>query len=372
MTFREHFDRYRDGTATDEERRMVDEELEKAALINEHLFGSWEETPADPPARELKYVRKSLRRRNITLVLTSVVLVIALLLSIPLAERMYFDPTLHTTSSTTMTDLELALWCYYDLLAPDQIFSCISSCTDTGFGTWSLEVCYLDWDSPSYHSYRTAVLDKNEIHFPRNTLFYSPTDLFNFGSIQIGTDSADYHSIQEIEWQLADVEEDASVYVAVSFNGDLTAAELFDLMDRYDFVIRWAGVRAGHPSDPLEPLIGMHLDSHRQDDGINADYPDLIGPVTEYNAELHFHSMVEYCRGYTAQTMDLGIIEDSAYYDTVLNELDENGLRFYGAYFTASVEVFRDLAADGHITDFRLLEDREPGGMIYLAPSFGG
>lgn len=373
MTFREKMDRYRAGTATPEERRAVEEELDKAAIINDYLFGSWEESEtAEAPAGELKQVKKSLRRRNIGLVLTSVVLVVVMLLSVPMVEKMYFDPTQMSTSSARMPDLGLAMECYYDLFSPEQNFVFISSITDTGFAKWNVELAFFDGDERSMHSYLDASVEKNEIKFPRNTLFYVPTDHFNMGPLELDVDSVGYEADYEIGWQLADVEDDTSVYAAVSFNADLSAEELFDLMDEYGLLVRWAGVRAGRPSDPLTPLIGMRLDTYREDCGINTDYPDFAGAINAYNAEQHFRSELEYLRDYEQNTMNIGVIEDPDYYDKVLAELDEGGLRFYGAYVTASAGVFRAMAVNGDMTHFKILEICEDRGFAYMAPTFGG
>lgn len=373
MTFREKMDRYRAGTATPEERRAVEEELDKASVINDYLFGGWEEgETAEAPAGELKQVKKSLRRRNFAVVLTSVVMVVVMLLSVPMVEKMYFDPRVRTTSSATMPDLGLAMECYYELFAPEQDFALISNITDTGFARWNVELCFYAREDITLLSYLNASVEKNEIRFPRNTLTYVTTDHFNMGPVEIPVDSVGYDSIREIGWQLVDVDDDTSVYAAVSFNADLSAEELFDLMDQYGLVVRWAGVRAGHYSEPLEPLIGMKLDGHREDCGINADYPDLAVYVREHNAEQHFRSMVEYLQDYEQNTMNIGVIEDPDYYDRVLAELDENGLRFYGAYVTANAREFRAMADNGEITHFRVLEIYDSQGYAYMAPSFGG
>ena len=113
MTFKELFERYQSGTATEAQRQMVEDELEKAAIINEHLFGTWEEEPLPPPADHIKEVSRSLRKRNALVVLTSLVLTAAMLLGavtlgIPLAESRYFDPT-QATYSDNRADLDLAL-----------------------------------------------------------------------------------------------------------------------------------------------------------------------------------------------------------------------------------------------------------------------
>lgn len=373
MTFRELFEKYRAGEATVEERRLVEEELEKAALINEHLFGSWEELPAEPPAGELKTVKRSLRKRSLTLVLTSVAVVIALLLSVPVAEQyLFFDPMQTTTGDTWGSDLDIALWCYYDLFAPLQDYSRISSYTDTGFGAWNLELQYYDGESPSWFTYLTATVDKNELRFPQNTLFYASGEVFEMGPLQIGIDSSGYDSLYEIEHIYTDVEEDDYVHAAISFNADLSAEELFDLMDRYGIVPTWAAVRVGAPSEPQKPLIGMRLDRHQENMGINEKYPELMGQVTALNAEQHFRSMVEYCRDYEAGTMNIGIVEDPGYYDKVLAELDENGLRFYGAYINTTMQTLKELAEDGHMTRLSILEVQKDTKYAYLTSYFGG
>ena len=74
MTFKEAMERYRAGTASAEEKQLVEAELEKHGLIAEYLDEQWDETAAlsTPPAEEMRRVRKSLRRRNGIVVITSI------------------------------------------------------------------------------------------------------------------------------------------------------------------------------------------------------------------------------------------------------------------------------------------------------------
>ena len=372
MTFRELYDRYRAGTATPEERRIVDEELEKATILNDHLFGTWEETAEPAPAAEFKEVKRSLRKRNAALVLTSVVLVFALLMTIPLVENVYFDP-MQGTWSEERTDLEIALECYYNLFAPRQFFLGVESITDTGFASWALELSFMDNDSLGTGNYLTATVSKNDIHFPRGTLYYTPTNMFDMAPLRPQGDHWVESAMHSIERQFRNVDEEAHVYGAVSFVEDLTAEQLFDLWLDYGAAIQWAGVRVGRPADPPQPLIGVHLEYGRQDCGVNAAYPELeVGLPTYANLEQHFRSMVEYCRDYERGTMNIGVVADPAYYDQVLEELDENGMRFFGCFMSAQPEVYYQLVEDGYITDFYALEVWDDFTYAYDAPSFGG
>ena len=98
MTFKEAMEHYRAGTASEQERQLVEQELEKSQLIAEYLDEQWDEKAFVPiaPTEEIKQVRKTLRRRNILIVLTSLALSAALLLGavyigIPAAEGLYWD-----------------------------------------------------------------------------------------------------------------------------------------------------------------------------------------------------------------------------------------------------------------------------------------
>ena len=80
MDFKLAMEHVRDGTATEEERRLVDEEIEKHLLITEHLDAQWEkEVPSIPEVMpEMKQLHAKLRRHNILLILTCLLLVAAI------------------------------------------------------------------------------------------------------------------------------------------------------------------------------------------------------------------------------------------------------------------------------------------------------
>ena len=50
MSFKEAMEHYRAGTATQEERQLVEEELEKNKLIAEYMDAQWEEETIIPAA----------------------------------------------------------------------------------------------------------------------------------------------------------------------------------------------------------------------------------------------------------------------------------------------------------------------------------
>lgn len=377
MTFKELFERYRDGTATEEERRMVDEELEKATLINEYLLGSWEEPPAEAPAGEFRQVKRSLRKRSAVLVLTCLVLSAALLLGvlkigIPMAERRYFDPT-RATWSEEKTDFEIAMECYYTLFSFRRLFTGVEPAQDTGFASWTLDLSYVDGNEDGKTVYRTASVEKNDIHFARDSLSFVSPELFSTPYVYPANPSFSDVIREYVSFTLEAAQPHEKVIAAITFSEDLTAQELMELSRQFDGLFYWAGVRVNDGLPRTQPLIGVQLAQGRDDCGVNAAYPDLeCGFPTEYTLESHFRSLVTYCRDYQKNTIDIGIVEDPEYFDKVLSYLDENGMHFYGCFASGDPEAFLWLAENGYISDLQPIEFYTTSTYHYNTPIFGG
>ena len=145
MTFKTAMEHYRTGTASPEECRLVEAELDKFQLISEYLDRSCPEPapPREPSRRELKRLRRNLRRRNTVLVLTSLILAAALLFgtfrcAIPYLEsHLYWDPNTVSYGTQLDTDLGLTLFAYSELFCPNMCVESVTA-THTGFASYSI------------------------------------------------------------------------------------------------------------------------------------------------------------------------------------------------------------------------------------------
>ena len=358
MTFKESFERFQSGTATENERRMVEEELEKAAIINEHLFGTFEIESPVVPMGEFKQVRRSLRKRNISVVLTSLVLTAAMLLGavtlgIPLAESRYFDPT-QATYSDNRADLDLALYCYYSLFAPQQDYRHFSDVTDTGFASWDVEFCLWDEDVMGQSSYHTASVTKNQLKFPRNTFFYAPHTYFQTANRTPMEENWIDYVEEDVSRQLHHVEDDDTVYAAVTFCGDLDMETLWRLAKTYGVFVQWAAIRTDAPGRESNPMIGLNLKYSLNDPSVNAHYPSLATEVIPENAEEHIRSKIQYLMDYEENNINIGIVPDG-YYEKAVAYLDDHGLQFYGGFISGSRAMFMEMVEDGLVIDFYIL-----------------
>ena len=87
MDFKAAFERYQNGTASEEEKEYIEQELEKNELITQYLLetdGMELNVSAPPPNGEatdgLKKMKKSIKKRNVCLIACAVAVVVCLAL----------------------------------------------------------------------------------------------------------------------------------------------------------------------------------------------------------------------------------------------------------------------------------------------------
>ena len=373
MNFREAMDHYRADTASEEERKLVEQELEKMQLLEEYMDERWNDSirsgtedreDADFAASELKNVRRSLRCRAARIVLISLVLTAVLLLSIfyvviPAAEKQYLDPETNTFDCPFDTDLELALAAYSELFVPDQAILSLSS-SRTGFASYNLTIQYFDparWRDTRHVSAR---LEKNQLTIPADMLMTSPSNIFERGCFGFGAFGEEFN--EDVYHRLSQLPEYVKVYAAVSFPEDLTMEELIEFSDSLkDGEVCWIGVRHVEENRQLLPLCGIYpFSGGKIRENINNAYPmfEIKGSeMTGDNLRQHFQSLLKYMADWTDDEIQVGDITKT-YYEEVLDYVEENGVHTYGCYVTASPKTILGLLDSGEITQAYLADAR--------------
>ena len=103
MKFKDLLRKYQAGEVNDDEKRQVEAELEKYEALEAYFAEQWEfplpdPAAADPQEEEARQIIKSVNSRLRKIVLTSVMIITACLLSIvfiisPLVDSFYYNPT---------------------------------------------------------------------------------------------------------------------------------------------------------------------------------------------------------------------------------------------------------------------------------------
>ncbi|MCT8136840.1 hypothetical protein H1D32_03150 [Anaerobacillus sp. CMMVII] len=152
MNFRELLEKYQNETATEEEKRIVEDELEKNRVIkeyldivdeNESLNFKFEEENFD----DMKQIRKEVRKKKATVILSSVALVFILLAGFrfiltPVLNSFYYNPNQNSYSDYSI-DLGAKLATYTELHFPTIVTNGVNA-SSTGIGSYSFSLKQYD------------------------------------------------------------------------------------------------------------------------------------------------------------------------------------------------------------------------------------
>lgn len=357
MDFKTAMEHYQKGTASPEERRFVEEELEKSQLIAQYLDSQWESAavPEAPPT-ELKQIRKTLRNRNILIVLTSLILAAALCFgilqfAIPTWESQYWGPNARTRNSH-VSDLTLTLSAYAELFSPTQSILNVNA-THTGFASYSLSIQQLR--VRGYHSdtsYLSANLSKGKLSFCDGFWEYVPANIF-VRACWPEYDMGEAFDRQTRE-RLSTLPDYIWVTAAVSFERDLSMEELTALQASFaDGFIQWSGIRICGMEEQMYPLCGMKpYASGVVLDFINETYPDFDIKLESAGAgqlESHFQSLLQFSLDQQQAGTGLDTVNTMAdsYYTRALEYVEENGVYSYGCYISGPASLFLELMDSG-------------------------
>lgn len=328
----------------------------------EELFESWE-TPAPQPdlEAELKKMRRSLRRRNWKIVLTSVILVITVLIGavkfgIPALEKQYWDPTV-CTYLEDIPDLELTMVTYNELFG-DGTHLMSLDIQKTGFADYTLNAVFCDWARKDYLtelSCRNASISKGALHLPSRDWLSVDYGQFLRPKSSSGQEQAAITNRHTREILKA-LPEYIDVYACITFPEDLTMEQLLQLTYRsqgkVDFL--WAVLRIGKENEYYS-RCGVHLTDYRSDTYDPAFWEDSAYPKLfvdrwnwdESDMEQHIQSMLRFSADQVLNGTGILPHDDCPnYYLQVLDYMEENGIKTYGAYVLTSPQTLLKMLDD--------------------------
>lgn len=368
MNFRDAWEHYRNGCATEEEKKTVEEELEKNQLIAEYLDELFDVEPLIPEISrsELGRVKKDLRRRNIWLVLTSIVLVITILAGavqflVPLVESRYWNPSA-ASYSADFTDLEFTLRAYSELFVPNQAVCEVKSAKN-GFAAYDLSVTFREYRNRNRYSYQNTSLVQSQLAIPEGMWEYAQPYYFCLDGMLSDTDQ--FSAAKEA---LHKMPEYVMVRAYVTFPEDLDMEGVMAVVRRVGSskldtpgVTNWIGIRAQKDGEDIYPLCGMkpfYANDAERFGEINESYPffslfDLKKPVASSEAiTQHFKSILNYSMDQTEKGS--GLLPESglgtSYYQAVLDYVEENGVYAYGCSITTTSKQMLELMDDGTVS----------------------
>lgn len=331
----------------------------------------WENLPS--PAqyeKELKKIRKNLRKRNALLVLTSLVLAAALLFGtvqygIPALESLYWDPRTVSYGTAEGTDLDMVLAAYTDLFSPTTYFQG-TRINHTGFASYSVTIKYRDEHTNElYEGYGT--IEKGELFIPHgvwDTVAHTEVGDYWMDVQDILPEVIEANRKFTID-KLTPLPEYIQVAAYITFTEDKTLTEVFRFrdelanykMDPYnDTGYCWTAIRHTDESNK-SARCGFNSESYTdQFPEANEQYPafsqlqayeDQFTNYEEWSSleityAAHFKSLLKFMddqlkngTGIPAPASATGEV-DMDYYANALAYVEENGVKAYGCYIIAS------------------------------------
>lgn len=365
MEFRDAFQHYKDGIATEEETAYVEAELEKHRLIAEFEEPMMPMPEFDEQVQEeLRQVKSSLRKRTCSIIVFAVLIVAALaaltrFAVVPALERSYYNPTVYNEDDYS-TDFDLLMMAYSELHHPGIIYDG-TVVEKKGIGSYMLTLRQMNLLKGT-DSYQNATLEKDELVLPAS--FYADELAVNiFAKASTPTYALDVESKAHFLASLASMPDYITVAAAVSFDEDLTMEQLVELQAAYpDLIFIWAGIRANSTDVQIYPLCGMDLTGNGVVlEKINEFYPefditydaqagdlrwDCADPLIYQN---HFTSLLQYMIDHPELLDCLGG-GNAEFYQNALSYVKEQGVNSYGVYVKGSPADICALSEDAAVS----------------------
>lgn len=362
MTFKEILEKYRDGTATPEEREQVERELEKYEAISEHYLSeiALEEEEAAKNEAEWKKIRRKLKKRNVLLaVFILLAVIVASWGSIAInvenhLSKLWYNPSEHDFGEEFTTDLELALEVGSELYMPDVRTESVLS-ERTGAGRYDLSI--QQWDNfENETQYCFGSVDRNQIILNRDFYQYASANVFeNSDPYNEGVQTPK----EEIMAKVGMLPAYVRYKTYVSFGEDVSTETLAKILEKYDLYAYWAGVRVAEQDRQIFPLTGFNpsgagyvrmaaeekypyyeIGEHREEE---------MGMVfEEHFKSLLLLAMDENIYPKLNQIGCNGVEEHQEYLDYV----EENGVKTYGFIAPLTIAEMEQLAQEDAVSGF--------------------
>ncbi|TVP92081.1 anti sigma factor C-terminal domain-containing protein [Alkalibacterium sp.] len=398
MNFKELLQRYKEGTATKEEKVIVETELEKyesiegyfSEQLHDDLF--MKDQAADDTAleevEETLSIKRLVNRKLAKVIMLSVLIVILLYVGIfyglsNVVDSLYYDPTSVTTyedQEHTVSDFSFDMKAYVSLNMPGYALSSFTTEESQGFGVY--ETSYLlrnlytnDLQRHFVDIHRGARRNFDDGIFSHANRFEIWDGFRNIHSPVTGGEEgmSEEHQQGEIERKnditldyLGEVNPLSYVSITIVFDEDLTMEEFYEMSREFQMLnFNWVGVRTIEPGTSWSEnqpnhLIGFNPNVNDEPAGNMRPNPEeypLFNLVDLYQYaptvssesffpeafETHFESRLTYLRDREefVELFDYNPYKTD-FYTHSLDYIEENGINTYGVLVYGTAEDFQE------------------------------
>lgn len=370
MKYKELLEKYKNGLASEEEKQIIEQEIEKYEAIEEYLSDNIDDElniltalPESKNNEETIKLKKSVNSRLRKIVFMSVSIVIALVIGIffllsPLVDSFYYNP-LKVTVGEIEKDINLDLYAITELNMPGFAFS-YAHVEKLGFGkyeiSYSLRKIFTD-----EHSGVTSVIKrgrefskrKESNFYTKQHMLMTPLEFYTINPE--GFEEQKQRVINHINL----LNPVSYVSAGLSFEKDLTMEELYELEIKYPNIkFIWAGIRTSPSGAEIRDIIGIQLINSNNvtifDELVEDKYPAFqiweclvnpVGsgksnkPIEAQSYEFHYKSLLKYLidRKDAVTALEVRPYKYN-FYKSSLSYAEENGVKTYGVIVNSEAQ----------------------------------
>lgn len=385
MKYRELLERYKKGLVSEEERQMIEEDIEKYEAIEEHLSEIMDmdlinltiSKESEQHNEETIKIKKSVNSRLRKVILTSVAIMITLLIGIffvisPLVDSYFYDPAKVSVGEIN-SDINFDLYALTELNMPGYSLTSDVYVERQGFGEYDIGFFITNLFTQE-KNYITTKIKRGE-KIKNYTEIIEDTGVnFMYVKYPIGNSNQINEKKQRVMNHVMQLNPVSYVSANLTFEKDLTMDELHQLEIKYpniDFI--WAGIRTAPHNDMPKDLIGINLIRSNKvmtrEEIVEEKYPAfhifewLVNPIGYENSEmsleakayeLHYKSLLQYMidRKEATKVLDLNP-RRLEYYKSALDYTKDNGIKTFGVLVYSNAKDLIELVENESI---KLLE----------------
>ena len=371
MSFKELYEKYINNQASEEEIKIVEEEIEKNEIISEHLCNkidddlfnvnnSMDSKNLDENQQIkssnytnknneddilLKNINRKIRNKFLKTILASVVIVISILVGAkyivsPMMDAKYYNPSVKRGNFTTQFLADISV--FTELHFPGIITSYTNE-ESLGYGKYNVKISQNNTFKNTDTTY-DGVINKGSLEYIESDFYKYPVmNAFKYGVYPF---SDGFDDDKEQLNELKKLPSTSQVSAYISFSKDIDMKEIAKMIkENDDLYFSWVGIRTCDKNTQQLPQMGFEssgtgiiLEEFKN----NKDYPYLeLGGIDEdknnaYIYETHFKSLVKYI----IDNKDFIELQHpnaciSTYEDT-LKYVEKNGVKSYGVLVNGS------------------------------------
>ncbi len=373
MKFKELLDKYKNNTATEEEKQLIESEIEKYEAIEEYLADNFnldfaESFEEKSQTHEIISINKSVNKRLRKVVITSVSIVLLIFISIfyivsPIIDGMYYNPAAHTISEYR-DDFHFDLTAFTELNLPGYVVSTVLS-ERKGFGKYNIYFTRRDLFTEGIENIHTTIDKGQRIGTFEDYFVGRSVSMDAFLNVTNAGDRVEYEIDDEISIKknsytiehLKKLSPASYISAYLTFKEDLSMEEISSIIDKYknyglsntvgDYVkVRWVGVRTSPRDENTRWITGFNPnpnDFPSYSNGEVGKYPalnlsdwfrsNLYNPPVDMPAgyEEHYKDLLRFMidREDMVRTLDANPLKTDYYKDS-LEYVETNGVHSFG------------------------------------------